>query len=79
MIRDFYQPGTADVPDSTLQLISDLAESAAGLMISSYTREDWQDDPAIRNLEDVAMRLRDAGQEVPAPVLEAIECAATVR
>ena len=79
MIRDFNRTGAADALDPTLQLIADLAESAAGLMISSYTREDWQDDPAIRNLEDVAMRLRDAGQEVPAPVLEAIECAAAAQ
>ena len=79
MIRGFHRTGTADVPDPTLQLIADLAESAATLMIGSYTREDWQDDPAIGNLEDVAMRLRDAGQEVPAPVLEAIECASAVR
>ena len=79
MMRGLNRTETADVPDPTLQLIADLAESAAGLMISSYTREDWQDDPAIRNLEDVAMRLRDAGQEVPAPVLEAIECAAMAR
>ena len=79
MIRGFHQTGTAEVLDPALQLIADLAESAASLMISSYTREDWQDDPAIRNLEDVAMRLRDAGQEVPAPVIEAIQCAAAAQ
>ncbi len=79
MIRDFNRTGTADVLDPTLQLIADLAESAASLMIGSYTREDWQDDPAVGNLQDVAMRLRDAGQEVPAPVLEAIKCATMAR
>ena len=79
MIRGFHRTGAADVPDPTLRLIADLAESAATLMIGSYTREDWQDDPAIGNLEAVAMRLRDAGQEVPAPEHKAIDCAAMVR
>ncbi len=79
MIRDYNRTGTPDALDPTLQLIADLAECAASLMISSYTREDWQDDPAVQNLQDVAMRLRNAGQEVPAPVLEAIECAAAAR
>ena len=79
MIRDYNRTGTAVVLDPTLQLIADLAESAAGLMISSYTREDWQDDPAVGNLQGVAMRLRDAGQEVPPLVLEAIQSAAAAQ
>ena len=66
---------TSAMPDSTLDLIASLAENAAGLMLGSYTQEDWQNCPEVDELRKVAMLLRDAGREVPPAVLNAIETA----
>ena len=63
------------MPAAALDLIASLAETAAGLMLASYTQEDWQDSPEPDALRDAAMMLRDGGREVPRAVLEAIETA----
>ena len=63
------------MPNPTLDLIASLAETAAGFMLDSYTREDWQDSPEVEELKRMARLLKAQGREVPHVVLEAIEAA----
>ena len=61
--------------ESTLDMIAAPAETSATLMIAGYTREDWQDSPAVDALRDAAMMLRDGRRDVPPALLEALTLA----
>ena len=66
-------------PDPVLDLIASLAETAASLMLGSYTLENWQDSPAIDDLQRTSEMLQSAGRQVSHAVEEALARAEAAR
>ena len=61
-----------DASSSLSDLVEELAEPLAELMLGSYSDEDWQDSPAIEALARVAAMLEAGDREVPDVILAAL-------
>jgi len=61
-----------DASCSVSDLVEELAEPLAELMLRSYSDEDWQDSPAIEALARVAAMLEAEHRAVPDVILTAL-------
>ncbi len=64
---------TRGKPDARLlDLIAGLAETAASLMLGTYTPENWRDSTGVARLREAALLLHEAQREVPHAIEEAL-------